>query len=147
MRSEFGFQPVHAFADEIKRGRFLPNDAERIEAFFGSYQQAEVICRTREREAAAILRLYLRDLMAVAVLRQQEREERQRAYEALTAVLRCNPNDGDMWVRLALVSQMLERDTNEIMQAYALSQTTEPNEPATQQLRDLYFPRPDLGDD
>ena len=142
LRSDARFETVYGLVRDVRSGRFLENDAQRVETFLSKYEQNMTVCLTSERKAVAFLKLYLGDLKSVDARNAHRDLEmlRREARSALISALRCNPNDGDLWVRMALMEHLLEPGSQQIDTYLQLSKLTEPNEPSTIRLRARFFP-------
>lgn len=140
--SDARFSPVYALVSDIRDGRFVATDAERIEAFFSAYQAHSLLCLSGERQAVAFLNLYYGDLLASddTLSGAERRTIWQNAQNALLEALTCNPTDGDLWLRLAIVERLLDPDSEKIDHFLRLSEITEPNEPEIARLRIQFFP-------
>lgn len=140
--SDTRFSPVYALVSDIRDGRFVATDAERIEVFFSAYQAHAHLCLSRERQAVSFLRLYYGDLLASSgtLSSAEQRAIWLNAQSALLEALTCNPTDGDLWLRLAIVERLLDPESEKIDHFLRLSETTEPNEPVIARLRTQFFP-------
>ena len=140
--SDTRFSPVYALVSDIRDGRFLATDAERIEAFFSAYQAHAHLCLSEERQAVAFLNLYYGDLLASrgTLSRAEQRAIWENAQTSLLEALTCNPTDGDLWLRMAMVERMLDPHSAQIEHFRRLSEITEPNEPVIARLRIQFFP-------
>lgn len=140
--SDTRFSPVYALVSEIRNGRFLDTDTGRIEAFFSAYQTHAHLCHSQERQAASFLKLYYGDLQASrsSLSALEQRATWQVAQTLILDALSCNPTDGDLWLRMAILERLLDPKSDRIDHFLTLSEITEPNEPVIARLRTQFFP-------
>lgn len=140
--SDTRFSPVYALVSEIRDGRFVYEDTGRIEAFFSAYQVHDYLCLSQERQAASFLKLYYGDLEASrsSLSALERRAIWQKAQTLILDALSCNPTDGDLWLRMAILERLLYPESDKIDHFLTLSEITEPNEPVIARLRTQFFP-------
>jgi hypothetical protein len=140
--SDTRFSPVYALVSEIRNGRFLDTDTGRIEAFFSAYETHAHLCHSQERQAASFLKLYYGDLQASrsSLSALEQRATWQVAQTLILDALSCNPTDGDLWLRMAILERLLDPKSEKIDHFLTLSEITEPNEPIIARLRTQFFP-------
>jgi hypothetical protein len=136
LRSRLGYQPYHQLAEEVAQGRLEPGDRPGISALLNGAAETAAGLDPQVLRTAAILHLYRVDLTAAAkglpaLMPAAEPEltaARQAAYRYLRTALARSPQDGDLWLRLALTARALDLPEDETAAYLASSVKTTPHE-------------------
>lgn len=135
-RSDLAFADYYVLEAEIRAGRSEVSDLERLDRVLAYRSDTAMPCDIRVQRMIAILSLYRADLLArvhgVNPLARSDSLEIQMARGAamrrLRDALACAPQDGDMWLRLALVARSMGVERDSIDAYLAWSRNMAPNE-------------------
>ena len=130
----------------VREGRFVVSDITRLLPYTIHDQLDELPCNLKVRKTIAVLTLYASDLTAnhdgIQILDRQGdfivQIHRARAMARVREVLICAPLDGDMWLRLSLLSFILNMDKSMTNSFLAWSERTTPYETWIKNPRDAF---------
>lgn len=115
LQGHLSYSPYHQLADDIGNGRYEAHDAELVGHFLDRSETVSSRFTPQLQRTRSILHLYLTDLLAGAkgVSPFEPSQDTDLQTTRLTAAnqlknaLAGSPYDGDLWLRLALVSKTL----------------------------------------
>lgn len=131
---------------EVREGRFVLSDINRLMPYASHADHSKSPCYLQLRETAAVLAMYLSELVAVIdgvnSLSDQGslnvQIQRAQAMSRVREVLVCNPLDGDMWFRLSLLAFIMKMDNSITTAFLAWSKRTAPHEAWIKNPRDQF---------
>ncbi len=144
LQSYLTARSYHDLADEVRQGRLDLQDGLAVEAILASQICGAETVKVQNLQTCSTLQLYQIDLTAERLglsatsvsENTQLLEARKVAKSYLETVLSRAPHDGNLWLRLALVSRSLDSDDQEIDRYLAMSASAAPHEKWIAQLRD-----------
>lgn len=144
LQSYLTARSYHDLADDVRQGRLDLKDGPAVDAILVSQVCGAETVKVQNFQTCATLQLYRIDLTARRLglsatsvsENTQLTEARQVAKSYLETVLSRAPHDGNLWLRLALVSRSLDPDDQEIDHYLAMSVSAAPHEKWITQLRD-----------
>lgn len=151
LRADFSWQAYHALVEEIGAGRREPEDAARIAPLLAQPDGAGFRSDPRAPRSKAILQAYDVDLTAQAQgllpLAPSDNPDmiaaRKAARQQIRIALSWTPMDGDLWLRLAVISRTLELPAAHISRLLLWSERTMPHEGWVARRRTALFPEHD----
>jgi hypothetical protein len=153
LRADLAHETLFSLEEQIRGGRFEPDDMARLEPLAEAEVDRPHACRAKR--SLAFVKLYRADLLAskqgAPPLAPSDNravtEARDRAAGALRAALRCMPMDGDLWLRLAALDHALGAANARVARLFELSRETMPYEGSVMRRRQAFAPRLGLADD
>lgn len=146
LQSHLSYGPYHRLADDVGNGRYEAQDAELVSHFLEHSERASSSFTPQLQRTRSLLSLYLTDLIAgakgISPFAPSQDVDLQTARLAAAGQLKNAlahfPYDGDLWLRLAILSKISGRSEGISNQYLQLSHDTTPHEGWIMQRRYLY---------
>lgn len=141
------YAPYAALVSDVQDGRSEPSDLNRIAPLLD--QNDRTTCTPETARINAILHLYRTDLVArennlspfIVTTQGDLGRVRQNAQKGLANSLTCNPMDGDLWLRLAILERSRATPETQVNRLLNWSKRTTPHEGPTLKRRNQFFPK------
>lgn len=148
LQSYLSYQGYHQLVEDVADGRQNPDDQSRISALLERPFAPSDKYDIQAMRTKAILQIYIVDLVAIekGVNPFQPSSDndmiaaREDAMARAKTTLSHTPLDGDLWLRMAVLAQSLQRPEEEILAYRMWSEQTTPFEGWIKSRRDALFP-------